>query len=401
MVFPLNILILTSGIYPDQYCGISKLAYNVGLEFSKKGHCITVISRKFCEDQQSHQVINGMEYFRIPLPKEGDFFHFFSPFITAFRSWLMQKKIKKSLKEVDLVWIHNPWWVLFSNPKKLWPKTRVVYDFHSDISLELVQNHGNSFKIKFLGKLYDRFVVWVIRKVDFVIVHSKFTYERCAALLGKRAGLKIRIVSGGADPSIYYPLSQDEKVKLKQKLLLPLDCPVFMTARGLKRRTGVDKLIKAAFLLKKNQAPFYLIIIGSGPQQEHLLSQIKSLGLEGSIRFLGKVSEDDLALYYRASDVFVLPTQGAEGFGLATIEALLSGLVVLGTNNSATPEILSLYKPEWIIPGCDSEKIFKTMLDFCQNPSKYMLPATEIREITTRNFSWNLIAERFLEFVSP
>ena len=52
-----------------------------------------------------------------------------------------------------------------------------------------------------------------------------------------------------------------------------------------------------------------------------------TLNLEKDIRLLSNLSEEILANYYRASDAFVMPTQGAEAFGLSTIEAISVGLV--------------------------------------------------------------------------
>jgi glycosyltransferase involved in cell wall biosynthesis len=47
-----------------------------------------------------------------------------------------------------------------------------------------------------------------------------------------------------------------------------------------------------------------------------------------------------LADWYRAADLFVLPTTAYEGFGMATVEALASGTPAVGTAIGATPEVL-------------------------------------------------------------
>jgi glycosyltransferase involved in cell wall biosynthesis len=48
------------------------------------------------------------------------------------------------------------------------------------------------------------------------------------------------------------------------------------------------------------------------------------LGIDGRVRFVGRVAEDELLDWYRAADLFVLPTVACEGFGMVTVEALAS-----------------------------------------------------------------------------
>ena len=54
----------------------------------------------------------------------------------------------------------------------------------------------------------------------------------------------------------------------------------------------------------------------------------------------GEIDDESLVLYYQAADIFILPTQSLEGFGLVTLEALSCGVPVLGTPIGATTNIL-------------------------------------------------------------
>jgi glycosyltransferase involved in cell wall biosynthesis len=393
----MKILVLTPGIYPDRHSGIPKLVFYLARELRRRGHEIAILTRRYAPSYPEEEIIEGMQVHRLPIPHEGSAFHPFWPLATVFQSARGQRRLKRLHPDVDLVWVHNPWWLLFSNPKKLWPQARIVYDFHSDAMTELAQNHNGAWTARLAGRLFDASAIRGMRKADLVSVHSRFTREICASLLGNHGAPPLAVVPGGADPELYRPAGPDEKSELKRRLGLPLDRPVFLTARGLKRRTGVDKLIEAAFLLKEGRIPFFLLVVGRGGMKPLIEKKIRDLDLESSVRLTGDLSEEELAAAYRASDVFVLPTQGAEGFGLATVEALASGLVVLGTGNSATPEILRLYHPDWIIPGHTPEAISGAMAAYCRNPEKFSLPVETIREITLRHFTWPVAADRFLE----
>ena len=189
----------------------------------------------------------------------------------------------------------------------------------------------------------------------------------------------------------------EEKSKLRKSFSIPEDRTIFITARGLKGRTGVDKLILATAQLKKEAIPFFLIIVGKGPMKQQIERSIKVLNLESNTKLLSDLSEATLAHYYSASDAFILPTQGAEAFGLATTEAISAGLVALGTNNGGTPEILSKYNSNWIIPGKDEISIYKKMKEYCENPEKYSIPLDKMQEVTRSHYSWPQVAKTFLE----
>ncbi len=64
------------------------------------------------------------------------------------------------------------------------------------------------------------------------------------------------------------------------------------------------------------------------------------------------------------ADAFVLPTIALEGFGIATLEAMLSGVPVIATNAGATPELLLDVDPRLIADGSSPEALYQTLLWF-------------------------------------
>ena len=85
-------------------------------------------------------------------------------------------------------------------------------------------------------------------------------------------------------------------------------------------------------------------IVG-GPQRpsereymERLREQATSAGISTRIRFLGQ--RDDLSSLLAAADIYCQPNEGPEPFGLSVVEAMASGLPVVGSSAGATPEIV-------------------------------------------------------------
>jgi glycosyltransferase involved in cell wall biosynthesis len=93
-----------------------------------------------------------------------------------------------------------------------------------------------------------------------------------------------------------------------------------------------------------------LAVSGDGTERAAIARRAKDLGLAGRVFLLGKVGESELRALYAAADLFVLPTVAYEGFGMSTVEALAHGTPVLGTRVGATPEILSRFGDEFMVP---------------------------------------------------
>lgn len=72
-----------------------------------------------------------------------------------------------------------------------------------------------------------------------------------------------------------------------------------------------------------------LYIVGGEPTQEYL-QQRTQLNLDGAVHFMGFKSKEALAVYYRAADLFVLPTR-EDIWGLVINEAMAYGLPVITT----------------------------------------------------------------------
>ena len=75
-------------------------------------------------------------------------------------------------------------------------------------------------------------------------------------------------------------------------------------------------------MLGEEQQNLLLLIGGEGQLRPQLEELIRSKGLQDAVQLLGFVPEDQLAKYYQASDLVVMPTLQLEGFGLVTVEAL-------------------------------------------------------------------------------
>jgi glycosyltransferase involved in cell wall biosynthesis len=107
---------------------------------------------------------------------------------------------------------------------------------------------------------------------------------------------------------------------------IPDDAPVVLFCAKLQPWKRPHDLLRA--FAKANVEGSYLVFAGEGPLRADLEVEAKTLGLAERLRFLGFVNQTGLPLVYRASDLFVLPSE-YEPFGVVVNEAMLSGCPVI------------------------------------------------------------------------
>lgn len=126
------------------------------------------------------------------------------------------------------------------------------------------------------------------------------------------------------------------------------------TVKTLKAIYGIDKLIRAFALFRKrfdvNESE--LMIIGDGPEKEHLQKLAKSIGVSDSVRFCGAVENDRLPEYYNRIDVACFLSE-SESFGVSAVEAMACMCPVVTSDADGFKEVVEDGVTGMIIPDGD------------------------------------------------
>jgi glycosyltransferase involved in cell wall biosynthesis len=170
---------------------------------------------------------------------------------------------------------------------------------------------------------------------------------------------KIRRVPGGVDTKWFSP--GDGMRAAQIRLGLDPRRRLLVTVRSAEPRTGIDQLLRAVRILASDKVD--LAVVGGGLLTNDFRRLSSELGIDGQVRFLGRVAEEELPDWYRAADLFVLPTVAYEGFGMVTVEALASGTPVVGTPAGATPELLEPLDPRLVARGSDPDSLAVAIRD--------------------------------------
>jgi glycosyltransferase involved in cell wall biosynthesis len=119
------------------------------------------------------------------------------------------------------------------------------------------------------------------------------------------------------------------------KANIHLEHPIILAVSALEKSKRLHLAIQAVAKLQKGS----LLILGDGPEKRTL----KSLGddLLGENRFaIEHVSYEQMAHYYRAADVFTLPSWTNEAFGMVYLEAMACNVPVVATDDELRQEII-------------------------------------------------------------
>ncbi|MFE3890702.1 glycosyltransferase family 4 protein [Priestia sp. YIM B13446] len=120
------------------------------------------------------------------------------------------------------------------------------------------------------------------------------------------------------------PLSLDGKIKIREKLNIREDKMILSVGQFVHRK-GFDVLLKAGNKIDRNVG---IYIVGGKPTAEYIKMQ-KDMNLT-NVHFIDFMQKDELSNYFKAADLFVLPTR-EDIWGLVINEAMAYGLPVITT----------------------------------------------------------------------
>ena len=229
----------------------------------------------------------------------------------------------------------------------------------------------------------------VLNGCDRIAVLSRFTGERLGNAYKIPSG-KMVVIPGGVDLQRFSPAV--DKIEIRRHLSIPEERMILLTVRDLEPRMGLENLIYAFKEVIKELPDTYLVLGGHGPLKNKLISLSHKLGVENHIRFIGFIPEEDLPDYYRMADIFILPTVELEGFGLITLEALASGIPVLGTPVGGTVEILSKLDLKYLFKNTKPESMASLIIETCRqfknNPRLWQDVSARCRAFVEAQYSW-------------
>ncbi len=156
---------------------------------------------------------------------------------------------------------------------------------------------------------------------------------------------------------------------------------------------GFDILLNAfSLLLTQYKKNVFLIIGGKGSEKKNLIALSKKLNLSKNVSFKGKLSRAEVINEMKQADAFVLSSR-FEAFGVVYIEALASGLPIVGTNAGGQQSIFS--ESNGILVNSESPKeLFLAMKTIQENNSDYN--KQKIRQDALIKYEKSVVAKKYI-----
>lgn len=238
---------------------------------------------------------------------------------------------------------------------------------------------------------------WILDRVNRIVVLSQYMKRKVET---NHPGLSTpapTIVPGGVDPERFNP---DNRRRDREELGWSNQTVLF-TLRRLVHRMGVDRLIESYGRLASTyfNGKLRLVVGGTGPERENLEERANRIE-DATVKFVGFVEDSELPRYYRAADLFVLPTRRLEGFGLVTLEALASGTPVVATRTGGTEEILSDFDRGLFLPDYTPEKWSKHLKEILNSDRMTPEFRKQCRNFILANYTWSRAIDQLENFVT-
>ncbi len=388
----MNILFVTDVSISNASSGSERVLFEESILLAKRGHDVHILTRKLKDHKSNSEMVKGVREWRYYINQKND--------LTFIKTTLSNcRKLFERLQNeyfFDCINFHQPFSAFAIIHSSAVKKAKKIYTCHS-LSFEEFQSRnpkpkGITRRVLYFLNIQAR--KWVEKRAlnasDKIAVLSRFTLGKLRNVYGIPSA-KIEIMPGGVDSQKFFPAIN--RVEVRRRLNIPEDKMVLLTVRDLEPRMGLENLIYAIKKVIKVVPDSYLILGGKGPLQKTLISLSQKAGVRDYIRFVGFIPDEDLPDYYRAADIFILPTKELEGFGLVTLEALASGIPVLGTPVGGTAEILDRLDPNFLFKDTTPESMAELIIDtwkvYRDNPRQWKEVSSRCRKFAVENYSWD------------
>jgi glycosyltransferase involved in cell wall biosynthesis len=191
---------------------------------------------------------------------------------------------------------------------------------------------------------------------------------------------KVHRIYNGVDLSRFHPVDFGSGI------------PAIVSIGRLIEKKGFADLISACCLLKPRGRDFVCEIIGEGPLENALRSQIARDGLESCVKLVGPRTQSQISLSLAHATIFVLPctreeTGGMDNLPTVIMEAMAAGLPVISTPLAGIPEMVENDCNGILVREHDPEAVSAAIEYLIANPEQARSFGDRGREIAREKFS--------------
>jgi len=302
----MKIAYLYDVIHPYVAGGVQKRIWELSTRLAAKGHQVTIFGMKHWEGADI-MYKEGVRLWGVCPPQELFADGHRSVKEAIYFAWRALPPLMR--ERFDVIDAANfPYFPCFSaSINSLTRRSRLIITWHEiwgDYWYEYLGRKG------IIGKIVERLTISLPHKAIAVSPSTKRGLER----FGRK---QVEVIPTGVD------------IRTIENVLPSARATDIIFVGRLTREKGIPLLIRAVHLIKEQRQDIGCLIIGDGPDREHLRHLVRDLDLEANVHFEGRV-ENDIEVFsaMKSSRVFALPSL-REGLGLVVVEANACGIPVV------------------------------------------------------------------------
>ena len=362
--------------YPT-YGGSGAVATELGIALARRGHEIHFITYQqpfrlpsFLPRIYFHEVDVG----RYPLFE-------YPPYDLALAVRMHEVVLAHKL---DLLHVHYA----IPHATSAWIAREMLAPTRPDIRV-LTTLHGTDITIVGQDPSFHAITKFSIEQSDGLTAVSHFLQRETIRAFGC-TGCQIEVIPNFIDPQVYdrtkYKAALRDQVSPSDQVLMHIS-----NFRQVKRVRDVVRI----FARVRQDIPSVLVMVGDGPDRVHAEAEARELGVDDRVFFLGKI--EAVAPLLSAADLFLIPSQ-SESFGLSALEALASGVPVVGSRAGGLPEVVREGETGALCEVGDVEAMAAAAVDILRDRDRWQeMSALAARDARER-FAIDDIVEQYESF---
>lgn len=337
-----RVLMVNSYFHPSTG-GIENYLRNVGRELVSMGHRATVLASRSQPTLALRDVLDGIEIHRY-VAKVRDV-----PFALANRPARIRacrQRLAELLKEnsYDVAWVRDLESLAALISLRDRPPVLFIQAAAYGIFQKAIHGPAHSRRLRHLvyRAIEHSFNLHAGRALE------KLLLSRCEGRVvlseAKRQEISneygmcpeaFEAIPAGIDTGRFSPATQSERATIRRRLGLPDDAFVFLYVGRFSREKNPSGLLRAFAAMR---SPTQVALAMVGPASDEFRREADAADTPGPLFLPGEVHEP--TEWYRAADAFVLPSL-TEGFGQVLLEAMASGLPIVGFRSPTASWVLA------------------------------------------------------------
>ena len=215
---------------------------------------------------------------------------------------------------------------------------------------------------------------------------------------------RVAFVHNGIFPDLFSPVAASVKAEMREAMGLDPNGKIVLYFGRKQAVKGFDLFLRAIKDLYPQHKDLVAIAVGptppdssQEPQFTYMTQMREELSKNGVLKEWNAVQHKELSNFLKIADVAVLPSRD-EAQGMAVIEAMAAGLIVISSNVGGIRESITHNHDGLLInPHAETNEVTATLGNVLAAPENYQHLKTAAVQTALTRFSWNNLARELQE----